>query len=140
MSATNGPFRPFLGNWRGSGDIVAADGHKEPVMCRATYAFAESVVALTQSLVCASDSYRFDVESRFVADGGTLKGRWAETTRNISGDLMGQVGNGDFEGTVTGANFTAQISVRTNQSKQVVSIRPSAGDIASVEVTLQRRR
>jgi len=140
MSATESPFRPFVGNWRGAGDIVAADGHREQVTCRATYAYGENVVTLTQSLVCASDSYRFDVESRFVANGSALQGQWQETTRNVAGSVNGQVGNGDFEGTVRGQNFTAQISVKANRSQQVVSIRPSAGDIASMEVSLQRRR
>ena len=140
MSATEGPFRAFLGNWKGAGDIVAADGHKERVTCRASYASTESGVTLTQSLVCASDSYRFDVKGVFVAEGGTLKGHWAETTRNISGDLLGRVGNGDFEGMVTGPNFTAQMAVKSKRTEQLVSIKPSGGDIASIEVTLQRLR
>ena len=32
-----GPFRPFLGSWRGTGEITSQDGRKEPISCRATY-------------------------------------------------------------------------------------------------------
>ncbi len=140
MGATDSPFRSFLGNWKGTGDILAMDGHKERVTCRATYASGASPTTLTQSLVCASDSYRFNVEGQFVADRGALTGHWAETTRNVSGDLTGRVSNGDFDGTVTGPGFTAQIGVKSNGTRQGVSIRPTAGDISSMDVTLQRQR
>jgi hypothetical protein len=138
-AASAGPFRPFIGDWRGAGRITTNNGQSERISCRATYFGSDGDQSLTQSLVCASDSYRFDVESSAVAEGHNLRGQWQETTRNVQGELTGELGNGDLQGTVSGAGFTARISIRTNGRRQAVAIRPSAGDIASVEVSLARQ-
>jgi hypothetical protein len=140
LSASESPFGPFLGSWRGSGDVTATDGHKERLTCRATYTPENGGEALTQSLVCASDSYRFDVELYVVAEGRTLHGHWEETTRKVAGNLTGRIGDGDFDGSVVGPTFTAQVAIRSNERRQAVSIRPSAGGITSVEIILTRQR
>jgi hypothetical protein len=133
-----GPFAKFSGNWRGSGHVVSANGRAEPINCRAHYDVSEGGANLTQSLVCASDSYRVDIRSEVVAEGQSFQGTWQETTRNVSGNLSGQIGDGVFEGTVTGMGFTAGISLRISGRRQTVEIRPSAGDISKIEVALAR--
>jgi hypothetical protein len=55
------PWAKFLGNWRGSGEVIEADGTREHISCRAKYSAAGGGDALTQSLKCASDSYSFDI-------------------------------------------------------------------------------
>jgi hypothetical protein len=135
-----GPFRPFLGAWSGSGEITSMDGRKEPIRCRATYEGGDGDRSLTQSLVCASDAFRVNIESNVTAEGGNLRGEWRETTRGVQGTLSGSIGGGDFEGEVQGAGFTARVSLRSNGKRQAVYIRPSAGDIQSVNVTLSRTR
>jgi hypothetical protein len=138
--AAETPYRAFLGGWRGTGEVLATDGHKERVTCKATYAAEDDGLALTQSLVCASDSYRFDVECYVVADGRTLQGHWEETTRRVTGNLVGRIVDGAFDGNVVGPSFTAQISVRSNERRQVVTIRPNGGGIVSVEISMVRQR
>ena len=135
-----GPFRPFAGSWQGSGRITSTNGQNEPINCRATYDVGDGDTSLNQTLVCASDSFRLNIESNVTANGDQLQGQWRETTRGVQGDLSGQVGGGDFEGTVSGPGFTAQISLRSNGRRQAVHIQPSAGDIQSVDITLARRR
>ena len=134
-----GPFRPFLGSWRGTGAITGSDGRREPISCRATYE-SDDEQSLSQSLVCASDSFRLNIECRASAEGGQLQGQWRETTRNVEGTLSGEIGRGDFEGQVQGSGFTAQISLRVGGKKQAVHIQPSAGDIQSVDIVLTRSR
>lgn len=135
-----GPFRPFLGSWYGRGAIRANNGQTESITCRATYEGADGDQSLEQSLVCASDTYRLNIESSATAEGSELQGQWQETTRNVQGQLSGEVARGDFEGMVTGPGFTAQISLRARGRKQTVHIAPSAGDIQSVDIVLTRRR
>ncbi len=135
-----GPFHPFLGSWRGTGQITGSDGRREPISCRATYEGSEDDTSLSQSLVCASDAFRLNIESSVSADDGNLRGEWRETTRGVQGTLSGQIGGGDFEGQVDGGGFTAQISLRSNGRKQAVYIRPSAGDIHDVNIVLTRTR
>jgi hypothetical protein len=68
--------------------------------------------ALSESLVCASDTYRVDVDSYIVADGHSVEGHWQETTRQVQGNLTGQIVDGDLEGGVVGPGFTAETERR----------------------------
>jgi hypothetical protein len=135
-----GPFRLFLGSWQGSGAITTQDGRREPISCRATYDAGEGDESLTQSLVCASDAFRVNIEASLTAQGGQVQGEWRETSRGAQGAVTGQIGSGDFEGTVSGPGFTVQLSIRSNGRRQVVHIAPSAGDIRSVDLSLSKRR
>jgi hypothetical protein len=96
MAQLDGPFAKFSGSWRGSGQVIGTDGNSEKIRCRANYSASARGEALSQSLVCASDSYRVDIHSYVVADGHSVQGYWQETTRNVSGHLTGQVGDGQF--------------------------------------------
>jgi hypothetical protein len=140
MAHTSSPFAAFFGSWRGSGRVVGSDGHSERINCRATYSESNGGEALSQTLVCASDSYRFDVRSYVVADGRDVQGHWEETTRNVTGQLSGQVEDGRFDGSIAGPAFTAQMSLKTTGRRQAVSITPQAGDIAEVDIVLSRER
>ena len=138
LAESDGPFAGFSGEWRGSGHVVAADGHREQIRCRGGYSLAEHGEAVSQTLVCASDSYRFDISSYVVAEGRNVRGHWQETTRQVEGNLTGSIADGRFEGNVIGPSFTAAISLRSTGRRQTVSIRPKGGDIASVDVVLAR--
>jgi hypothetical protein len=138
IARDGGPFTPFLGDWRGAGHVTTKDGKSESINCRAHYQVSPEGAELTQSLVCASDSYRFDVQCHVIADGKSVAGTWRETSRNIDGNLIGQIDNGAFTGNVDGPGFKAALSLRTNGRKQSVDIRPGEGDITSVSVALTR--
>jgi hypothetical protein len=132
-------FVKFAGSWRGSGQIVGTSGSHERISCLARYAIDQNGGALSQSLVCASDSYRVDINSYLVADGASVLGHWQETTRQVQGDISGKIADGNFEGRVAGIGFSAGISLRANGRKQFISIKPSGGDIADVNIVLTRR-
>jgi len=135
-----GPFVEFAGNWRGGGHVVSTDGRTEAINCRARNDVSEGGASFSQALVCASDSYRFDIRTSAVAEGGSVTGTWQETTRGVGGNLAGQIGNGVFEGSVDAPGFGASVTYRSNGHAQTVVIRPNggAGGIASVEVSLRR--
>jgi hypothetical protein len=135
---SQGPFAPFSGAWRGSGHVSTSDGKVEAINCRARYEVSEGATEFNQTLVCASDSYRFDIHTSAVANGRDLNGNWQETTRNVGGPLTGEIAGGDFEGAVSGAGFTASVSLRSNGRVQAVEIRPQSSAITSVDVTLRR--
>ena len=120
------PFANFEGRWRGSGEVIAADGSRERIRCRASYEISENSGALTQSLLCASASYRVDVSSYVVANGQDAQGYWSERTRQVQGHLAGRIADGQFEGAVSGPSFTAQLSLRASGGRQTVDIRPQA--------------
>jgi hypothetical protein len=118
--------------------VVGTAGNREPITCRATYSAGGGGGSLSQTLVCASDSYRVDISSYIVADGDSVQGQWKEATRQVQGDLTGQVSDGDFEGNVAGPGFTAKISLKARGRKQLVNITPQGGDVAKVNIVLSR--
>jgi hypothetical protein len=135
--AQSAPFAGMAGVWSGAGTIELDDGAKERIRCRATYAVSHDGDGLNQSLVCASDSYKFDLRSDVTANNGVLSGSWSEASRNVSGSLEGRAGRGQFNVVVSAPSFTANVSLRTTGNKQSVSI-TSQGQIKSASISLTR--
>lgn len=134
-----GPFSKFAGTWHGDGKISMQDGTKESIRCRVTYAVANAGTLLGQTLVCASQSYKFNVNSQVQADGSQLSGTWTETTRQVTGSVSGTVTDGTITGTVSGATFSAGLSLAVRGNNQFVRIKPSGTtDVVDVTVTLHR--
>jgi hypothetical protein len=137
-AAASGPFEKFIGNWSGAGQINGANGHRESIRCRAEYSEAKGGSAVDQTIVCASESFKFNIHTYAEASGESLQGYWKEATRDVSGHLSGRISEGRFEGEFNAAAFNASISITSNGHTQSVSIRPQGGDISDVHIELRR--
>jgi hypothetical protein len=135
--AQSPPFAGLAGSWTGSGSIALSDGSKERLRCRATYQVSAADARLQQSLRCASDSYRFDLNSDIASERGGISGTWSETSRGISGSLSGRASSGSISAVVDAPGFSANLSVATRGNRQSFSI-VSQGDIRSVAITMVR--
>jgi hypothetical protein len=135
--AQSGPFASLAGVWSGSGSIMLDDGSSERIRCRATYAVGEGGNGLNQSLTCASDSYKFDLRSSVVAEGGSLSGTWSESSRGVSGNLQGHIAGGNFQVVASAPGFTANITLTTRGNKQSVVIK-SDSSIRGATISLSR--
>ena len=82
----------------------------------------------------------FQVSNNIVDQGGTSSGTWSEVTRQVSGNVSGRVGGGTMQAAVSGAGFTAGLSISTSGNRQSVTIQPSGGDVRAVSVNLMRSR
>jgi hypothetical protein len=133
-----GPFAKFLGVWGGAGQITGVNGTAEKIRCHASYATPSDQRSLSQSLTCASDSYRIEIRSFVVAEAQNVQGHWEETTRQVTGHLTGKIADGRFEGSVSGAAFTANLSLSATDRKQTLVITPQGGDISRVSIVLSR--
>jgi hypothetical protein len=116
--------------WRGATATVARELESEihgllffETLCLATYAVNATGKAVQQTLRCASDSYRVEISSNVISDGGSLSGSWAEATRGVSGRASGA----EIVANVAGAGFTARLDVRIQGERQSVTIRPQGG-------------
>ena len=138
-AAAAGPFANLNGRWSGGGTIAMATGAKERIRCKATYAADGTGNNLTQSLKCASDSYKFEVQSSLTVAGSVLTGSWTETTQNVNGALSGKVDGGKINGSVSGIGFSAKIDVNTRGDTQSVSIAPDGTDVKLVAIQLRRQ-
>jgi hypothetical protein len=135
--AQTGPFTGLAGVWSGTGMVTLDDGSTERIRCRATYAVATTGMGLNQTLLCASDSYKFDLSSTVTSDNGALSGTWTEASKNVSGILRGLGSNGSFEVVASSPGFTANISLTTRGNKQSVVIKAES-QFKSASITLSR--
>lgn len=125
--AQSGPFAGMAGNWSGGGTVTLDDGSTERIRCRASYAVGAGGTGLNLNLVCASDSYKFDLRGNVISERGVLSGTWSETSRGINGTLEGRGANGNFQVVANAAGFTASLSLTTRGNRQSIGIRAENG-------------
>ena len=135
--AQSSPFAGFDGAWSGNGTVSLSDGSSERLRCRAAYQVDETGLVLKQTLRCASDSYKFDLSSDVTSQGDRISGNWSEKSRNIFGNLQGTAGGGQIDVFVEASGFAANLNLRTNGTKQAVSIE-SKGEIRGVKITMTK--
>jgi hypothetical protein len=133
--AQSGPFAGFNGAWAGTGTVTLSDGTNEHIHCKADYKVSSTGLGLKQNLHCASDSYKFDLSSDVTSQGDRISGNWSEASRNIFGNLQGTAGGGQIDVFVEASGFAANLTLRTNGTKQSVSI-SSKGEIRGVSITM----
>ena len=134
-----GPFLGLSGHWSGAGTVTMTNGATERIRCEATYAVNATGKAVQQTLRCASDSYRVEISSNVISEGGSLSGSWAEATRGVSGNISGRASGAKIVANVAGAGFTAHLDVRTQGDRQSVTIRPQGGtDVTAVSIALHK--
>jgi hypothetical protein len=121
--AQSGPFAGLAGNWSGGGTVTLDDGSSERIRCRASYAVNATGTGLNQTLTCASDSYKFDLRSNVIAEGGTLSGTWSESSRGVNGTIQGRGVIGSIQVVASAPGFTSNISLTTHGNRQSVVIR-----------------
>jgi hypothetical protein len=135
--AQSGPFAGMAGSWSGGGTVTLDDGSTERIRCRANYSVGAGGNGLNQNLLCASDSYKFDLRSNVMAEGGSLSGTWSEASRGVNGTLEGRGGNGNFQVLASAAGFNANISLSTRGNRQSVVIR-SESQFRGASISLSR--
>ncbi|MGH6847391.1 MAG: hypothetical protein ACREC0_08110 [Methylocella sp.] len=137
--AAEGPFLGLSGHWSGAGTVTMANGATERIRCKAAYAVDATGKALRQTLRCASDSYRLDISSNVISEGGSLSGSWAEVARGVSGNITGRASGAEIVANVAAAGFAARLDVRTQGDKQSVTIRPQGGaEVSAVSISLRK--
>lgn len=133
-----GPFASLPGSWSGSGTITMSSGTKERIRCQATYRL-ESRTKVDLRLTCASDSYRFELQSDTIAFDQTLSGTWTELTRRVSGRITGRIAGDRINIRAESQTFSALLSMTTRGNRQAVSIRSPGSEMSEVRISLTRR-
>jgi len=132
-------FVHFTGSWSGSGSITVQDGTRERIRCRGRYVSSDNGNGLRLELRCASDSYKFELQSDITHDGGgNITGTWNETTRQVFGSLTGRSTNSHIQAVANSVGFTATLSLSTRGNQQRVSIKSPGSEISEVAISLAR--
>jgi hypothetical protein len=135
--AQSGAFAGYDGNWSGNGSITIADQGAERIRCKGTYTVASGGGMLHQVLRCASDSYKFELNSDITASGNQLSGSWSEASRGVNGSVSGTISGGEIAALVQTNGYAATFSVVTKGNKQNVDI-SSKGEIRAVTIALTK--
>jgi hypothetical protein len=101
---------------------------------RSTVLIGPALILTTFVLACGLA----DIRANAVAEGGRVRGDWQETTRGVQGILAGTIGGGHFNGSVSGQDFSATVSLRSVGRKEFYILRPNSGDVASVSIVLSQ--
>lgn len=137
-----GPFASLGGSWAGNGTIQPGNGTTERIRCNANYRpRGSSGTEVEIDLRCASDSYNFDLNGQFAADGSNhISGQWSERTRNIGGNAIGTARGDQIQVHVESGAFAADLSLTTRGQRQNVAINsPAGGQPIKANITLNRR-
>jgi hypothetical protein len=138
-AAESGPFSGMSGHWSGGGTLRLESGSTERIHCRATYSVGAGGNQLTQSLRCASDSYKLDISASVTSSGGTLSGTWSESAHGEGGSISGHASGAVIRAQVHGGAFSAGVGIHTSGGGQSVTITPTAGtDVRSVTISLHK--
>jgi len=135
--AQSGPFAGMAGNWAGGGTVTLDDGSIERIRCRAADAVGAGGAGLNMTLVCASDSYKFDLRGSVISERGALSGTWSETTRGVNGTLEGRGANGNFQLVASAAGFVANLTLATRGNRQTIGIKAESG-FRGATITMSR--
>jgi hypothetical protein len=137
-----GLFVGMEGSWRGDGSIEWSTGETERMRCTAKYKLEDDGNKITQNLTCATDSTRLVIASviKFNPKAGAITGSWSEKTYGITGTVTGRAGTGNIQALVETPDdrFTARVNVRTNGSRQEVTIKPEQLEVRNVSVSLRK--
>ena len=134
----DGPFAGFEGNWSGTGTVSLSDGSKERIRCRASYQVGGGGNSLRQTLRCASDSYKFELQSDITYDGGNISGSWNEVTRQVHGSISGRATSNQIQAQASAIGFNASLSISTRGNSQSVSIKSPGSEISEVAISMAR--
>lgn len=134
------PLAKLEGSWSGNGSITLNDGSRERIRCRATYKGDGSGGSETRiDLRCASDSYKFELQSQVVYRNGEVSGNWNEATRNAAGQISGTATPSKIDVRAMGQTFAALITISIRSDSQSVSIRSPGSAMQEVAINLARQ-
>src|SRR4051812_18079319 len=105
------PFAGLPGSWTGTGTIALSSGAKERIRCRAAYRLDSSSTDLRLEMSCASDSYKFELQSHITYSDNAISGSWNETTRGVGGTISGSATPTQIRAKAEGQTFTAILAM-----------------------------
>ena len=137
-TAGGGPFQGLEGIWGGNGTVTYSSGTKERLRCRVQYTMAGNEDSLSQSMRCASDSYKFQINAIYIHENGNITGNWDEKTLDISGTITGNASTGHIAAALHGPGFLADVLVYTNGNAQTVTIASEGHEIRQVAIEVRK--
>jgi hypothetical protein len=134
---SNSPFIGLSGAWTGPGTVTLNSGVKENIRCRANYSVDGSGTNLKLDLRCASEGFKFELQSSVSHNNGEVSGFWNELTNRVGGTIAGKAAGEQIEVRVEGA-FAAMLDISTRADQQMVAIQSPGNKMSEVAISLSR--
>lgn len=133
-------FAGLAGRWSGQGTVKPASGPAESFKCVVTYIPQGDTSRLKQNLRCKSTNYALDAATHLELRGEQVTGRWQDNIyTGLNGTVRGIVKDGGFDVVLSGAFFTAQMTVVGSRCEQSVTVKPNRADyIREVSASLKK--
>jgi hypothetical protein len=130
----------LAGHWAGGGTVTMANGLKERLHCRATYAVNFLALSVRQSLRCASNSSTVNLTANLEGSlDGSVAGSWQESSHGKAGSLSGQVRGSRISMTAIGPGVSARMAIQTQGRTQSISIRfQGVSNLTAVTLALHK--
>ncbi len=138
VGISQSPFESLAGRWTGQGRLGIKDNPPETVKCRATYIMGDTPNDLKQTIRCVTAGGGVEVMSNIRHADGELSGSWKETTRNIEGELKGQVTPAGFRVAVRGGDIAANMDIVVRDNKQIVEIQFINGTLQGLTLLMTK--
>lgn len=131
------PFAGLSGAWAGPGTITLESGAKENIRCRANYAVDGGGATLKLDLRCASEGFKFELQSSVSHSNGEVAGFWNELTHRVGGTVAGKASPEKIEVRVEGP-IAAMLDISTRADQQTVAIQSPGSKMSEVAISLSR--
>lgn len=140
LAEEGSPFDKLTGRWLGEGRFGIRDGGTEAVKCRVTYILVgNDGNNLRQTIRCSAPSDTIEVQALVSHAAGKLTGTWKELSRDMSGELAGEVTPKGFKVSVKGGNINANMNIiLVNDGRQVVEIQFIEGALIGLTLVLRK--
>ena len=129
-AAPNDLFSTLPGAWSGSGTVLKSDDTTESLRCKAKYSLTPSGSVVHQDLRCAADSYRLELVTDIVNQGGELAGTWKELDRQAGGSVSGHIDGDVISTRIKGLAFEAAVVITTRGGQQTIALTSDTGTYA----------
>ena len=132
-----GPFPRLAGSWSGNGQVVADQGKREQISCRAYYTAKSAGADLALAIRCASSSYKIEMRATLSQQNGQVTGQWEERTFNAAGAVSGRATDSSLNLAISGA-VSGTMSVTSSEASQRIEIKTVGTGLSGVTISLAR--
>ncbi len=129
-------FKGLAGSWSGGGTITLEGGAKEKVRCSGSASGGANT--LSQSIRCASTSYRFVISSSLRLEGSSVRGNFSESQYGFDASVFGKATANGFRLSLRGNTVSASGSVSGSPTSQSINLSLAGTKVRRVSINLRK--
>ena len=134
-ATAQGPFDPFIGEWRGDGVVTTEEGERAPLRCKVEF-LGEVGDRASQALRCSAPGGFITINSSMRIEAEELIGSWSND-RGKAGGLSGTIDEETIDVQLAAEEIDARMLSKRDGCRMTVTIEGSLGAITDLQVDLE---